>query len=426
MAMHSGGAGGLRRLGAWAVQRTEPRLWVSMAGAGCLLAVTGLLLIAGDAQVGDDGDSGSTTPGILLFLLVVAAGYALMYLFREAPAASAGVTAVVLGVPPLMYFLTFDENDMPPVALEALLGLSALVWLVSYVVGPGRGRPLLLGAGLVFLWLFALQVIEDPVSSGLGDAPLVLDDPLGTGDAFGDDGADGSYDDSYDDGSYDDFGDDGDGDGYGYGEGPSWLTLGLTSVVFGAGYLGASRLLDRRGLSGTATPFVLAGHIALPLGIALLGDELQVGGTGVAFVIAGGLVAWAGALSGRRVTTIIGAIEVILGLYLVMGDAMEDSSATSFGTALFVLGAVVVGLVHLLHMITGETSQTTPGPSTFGGRARPVPAAAWAHNPYAPAGPQPYPGPHPGAAPAAPPAPGPPAPPPPPPPPAGGPGGSAF
>src|SRR5690606_23532660 len=110
----NGGAGGLSRLGAWAARRTEPRLWVTLAGAGCLLAVFGLLLVSGDAQIDDDGSAGSNAPGIVLFLLVVAAGYLLMHFFREAPAASAGVAAVVLGTPPLIWFLTFDAHDVPP------------------------------------------------------------------------------------------------------------------------------------------------------------------------------------------------------------------------------------------------------------------------------------------------------------------------
>ena len=370
----NGGEGGVARLGAWAARRSEPRLWVSIAGAGCLLAVTGLLVVAGDAQVDDSGDTGSGAPGIILFLLVVAAGYALLHVAREAPAASAGVTALVLGMPPLMYFLTFDKSDQQLFSLEAVLGVSALVWLVSYVVGPGRGRPLLLGAGLVFVWLFALQVVEDPFDSGLDGAPIISEDPFGTG--FDDDF--GSSDDDF--GGSDDLRDSGNE--------PSWSTLGITSLLFGVGYVVAARRLDRLRFAGAATPFVVAGHVALPVGIVMLADELELAGTGVAFVIAGGLVAWVGALSGRRATTIVGAIEVIIGMYLLLGDAMEESSPTSFGTALFVLGAVLVGAAHLLHVVTGEPPQTTPGPSSFDGRSSPAASTAtWVPTPAGPYGP---------------------------------------
>ena len=426
----------LERLGAWAARRLEPRLWISVAGAGCLMAVTGLLAIAGDAQVTDGGEAGSTAPGILIFLLVVVAGYLLMQFLRETPAATAGVTAVVLGLPPLAWFLTFDESDIPPVSIEAVLGLPALVWLVSYFVGPGRGRSLLLATGLIFAWLFALQVIEDPTGSGSLQPPLVEDDPFGA--PFDEDFSEEDFsDDEF--GSEDQFGD-------GSSDEPSLTTVGVISVLFGAGYLVGTRLLDRRGYAGTGTATVVAGHIALIVGIGYLSDTLEVGGTGVVFAIAGGLVAWLGAVGGRRVTTIIGALEMIFGLYLVVGDAMEESSATSVGVALFVLGGIIVALAHLLHVVTGESPQTTPGPSRFSGRPAPGSGGPWgpgggayapqpgAPQPFAPqpAGPQPF-APQPGAPPAGGPpygggppiATGPAAPPPPPPPPPA-PGGSAF
>lgn len=417
--------------GAWAARRAEPRLWISLAGAGCLLAVSGLLVIAGDAQVSDDG-GGSTTPGILLFLLVVGAGYVLMQVCREAPIATAGVTAVVLGVPPLVYFVTFDESDVPPFSIDGVLAFSALVWLVSYLVGPGRGRPVLLGAGLVFAWLFALHLIDDPLTSGFGDVPIVSDDPFGSDGAFGDlDPDDGGFgDDTFDDGGF------GDGRvGGTRGPRPDWTALGVASVVFGAGYLVTSRVLDRRRLAGSATPFVAAGHVALPTGIVMLGDDLEVIGTGLALAVTGVLVAWLGALGGRRATTVIGAVEVLVGTYMVLGDVMEDASATSFGVALFVLGGVVVGGAHLLHVLTGEPPQSVPGPSSFGGRgggpqgpggqagtAVTMPPAAPPQPTPAPAG-TPPPGPTPSLTGPQlrppPPAPGPAAPPPPP-------GGSAF
>ncbi len=149
--------------------------------------------------------------------------------------------------------------------------------------------------------------------------------------------------------------------------GPSATTIGWLSVLFGAGYLALSRLFDKRHLVGTATPFVVAGHVALITGIIALADDLGTAGVGIALVVAGVLVARLGAVGGRRVTTIIGAVEIGLGALLVLGDAMEDASATSFGTALFVLGAAVAGLAQVLHMSTGEPPQTTPGPSSFPG-----------------------------------------------------------
>ena len=337
-------------------------MWVAIAAAGCAVAVIGLFLISGDAQDGDGGGDGSPVTGIVLSLLVVLAGYALMHLLREAPAASAGVTAVILGLPGLALFLTLEADDVPPFSIELFLGLPALVWGLSYLVGPGRGRPVLAGFALVFAWLFVLQVVEDPFS---GDPvsvfePTIIEDELGEPafpeDDFGD--------------VEDEFGGDSFAD-----SGPSATTIGWISVFFGAAYFVASRLLDKRKLVGVATPFVFAGHVALIAGISALSD-LGPGGVGAVLVIAGVLVARLGAVSGRRLTTIVGAIEIALGAVIVLGDAMEESSATSFGVAMFVLGAVVAAVAQLLQISTDEPSQTTPGPSSFPG-CPPSPREEW-------------------------------------------------
>src|SRR4029453_13602808 len=70
-----------------------------------------------------------------------------------------------------------------------------------------------------------------------------------------------------------------------------------------------------------------------------------------------------------------------------LGKVMEDSSATSFGSALFVIGTALVLGSQLLHHQTRETSPSTPGPSEFPGAAR---APAPVGGPYVPYGP--YPG----------------------------------
>jgi hypothetical protein len=410
-------AGVVDRLGTWARRRTEPRLWVTLAGAGCLLAVIGILIISTDAKVGDEGNvDGSNVPGIVLCLLVVLAGYVLAHRFGEAPAGAAGVAAIVLALPALIVFLTLDVDAPEPVSIEAVLAVPAVVWIVSYLVGPGKGRPLLLGAGLVFAWLFALQVAEDPVNEGIDTGP-VFEEPLGSED-------DGFVE--------DDFGGDVGGDSFEETGETDQATGGIVSLVIGAAYLVGVALLDRRGWRGAGTPFAVAAHAALPTGILLLSPDLEVAGTGVALVIVGLVTSWVGALGARRATTIIGAIETVAGIGLLVGDTMEDSDPSSVGLALVVIGIAIAVGAHVLHILTGEPPQTREGPSSFPGRPR-QPAAAYAGGPaYGAAAPYagspqfpgqppsrpPYAGPPPGGAPGAPPPP-----PPPPQPPAGGPGG---
>ena len=212
------------------------------------------------------------------------AGYALMHLLRDAPAASAGVTAVILGLPGLALFLTIDVDDVPPFSIELLLGLPALVWGVSYLVGPGRGRPVLLGFALVFAWLFVLQVVEDPFASGGIDnlvEPGVFDESP-VPDEFDEEFGDPGFDDEITS----------DGDAFSVTtSGPDATTIGWISVLFGAGYLALARRFDKRQLAGAATPFVVAGHAALIAGIVLLADDLKAAGVGIAFVLAGIVVA---------------------------------------------------------------------------------------------------------------------------------------
>ena len=234
---------------------------------------------------------------------------------------------------------------------------------------------MLLGFALAFAWLFALQVVEDPFSSGsLGDdassrassRTTRSAEDFGGGD-FDEDFGGGEFDEDFGDGEFDeDFG----GGQFDETDEPSASTIGWLSVAFGAGYLALTRLFDKPRLVGTATPFVVAGHIALITGISALSDDLGTTGVGIVLVVAGVLVARVGAVGGRRLTTIIGAVEIGLGALIVLGDSMEDASATSFGTALFVLGAAIAGLAQVLHMSTGEPPQTTPGPSSFPGWAQ--------------------------------------------------------
>jgi hypothetical protein len=352
--MGQNGGGFVGAIGARAERRAEPRMWVTIAAVGCALAVFGLFLISGDAQAGDGDGDGSNVPGIVLCLLVVLAGYALMQLLRDAPAASAGVTAVILGLPALALFLTIDVDDVPPFSIELFLGLPALVWGVSYLVGPGKGRPVLLGFALVFAWLFVLQVVEDPFASG--DIGTVVEEGIFD---------EGPVPDDFDDPSFDEELPGDDGAFLVETAGPDPTTIGWISVVFGAGYFALARRFDKRRLAGAATPFVVAGHAALVAGIILLSDDLEATGVGLAFFFAGIVVARLGALSGRRVTTIIGAVEIGLGAAIVLGDSMDDASATGFGTALFVLGAAIAVLAQVFHLSTGEPPQTTPGPSSF-------------------------------------------------------------
>ena len=118
-------------------RRPEPRLWVTVAGAGCILAVSGLQLIAGDAQAPQDGCDGSHIPGILLSLLVVAAGFVLMHTGAPAAAIQAGRMGQAFMQRALARRVGtcvsggFDSSAVAATAARIILSASGILWRLS-------------------------------------------------------------------------------------------------------------------------------------------------------------------------------------------------------------------------------------------------------------------------------------------------------
>ncbi|MFP5254797.1 MAG: hypothetical protein ACLGI8_02995 [Acidimicrobiia bacterium] len=309
----------LQQLGPRALRRAEPRASIAVAGAGCALAVLGVLIISGDTGLGDSGEL-NRWPGVILSAAVVVAGYVVMSQVDRGAIATGGAVAAALGVPPLMFFLTFDQEGLPPYSTEGILGVSTLAWLGTYVLGPAKGRPFFLGAGLIGLWATVLQVTED-----LFDLPWTF-----FGGWF-------SYTPTYDE------------DGFPIDpsstfDAPDPTTLGMLTLVLGVAYLVIARVLDGSGRHGTATPFAMA---TIPLFIAapiFLADELQEAGTGLLLIALGLALAVSGAASGRRATTWLGGAAVGLGAAVFLTDMTEDPTV---GGMLFL--AAGIGLVFAAH-----------------------------------------------------------------------------
>ncbi len=338
-------------------RRAQPRASIAIAGAGCALAILGVLIVSADA--GSRGDGFNRVPGIVLSALVVAGGLLTLRSARRGPIATAGAVALAAGVPPLMFFLTFDDNGLPPYSTEAILGVSTLAWAASYVAGPGRGRPLFLGAGLVGAWFTALQLTEE-----VFDAPY---DFLGfflggvalspTFDETGNEPAAG-------------FG----GLGAGF-QVPDATTMAMISLAFGVAYVLATRWLDGRGRHGAATPFAFAALPALAAGTLLLADELEQAGTGL-FTMAIGLgLAYHGSTTDRRATTWVGGAATAVGAAVFLADMTDDAT---IGGMLFV--AAGIGLVaagHALASVLQEPDELEAGEL--------VPVGPRPHDPPAPA-----------------------------------------
>ncbi|MGK2947376.1 MAG: PEP-CTERM sorting domain-containing protein, partial [Acidimicrobiales bacterium] len=336
----------LDSLGVRAQRRAEPRTSIAIAGAGCALAILGVLIVSGDTGVPDDfSGSFNKVPGVILSLLVVVGGYVALAQSGRGAVATGGTVAAALGVPPLMFFLTFDENGFPPYSTEAILYVSTIAWLASYAVGPGRGRPFFLGAGLLGVWFSLLQLTEE-----LFDFPFVaIDGFFGafsttssfdeTGTAIGGDFSGGGFDDP------------------GFGGGPTFdvpepTTIGLISLGLGVAYLVVGRRLDRRGLQGAGTPVALATIPPLFIGALFLADDLETAGTGLLLMAIGLGLAYSGGSTWRRATTWIGGAATAIGAAVFLGDMTDDAT---IGGMLFL--AAGIGLVFAGHAIATAISE---------------------------------------------------------------------
>ena len=321
---------GLDRLGPRVDRRPEPRLGTALAGAGIALVVLGALTIGGD-NVGGTGEDGTQVPGILLSLAIVAGGYALSVRHRSGALGAAAVAASVLALPALIGFATFDRDQVPQLPFDTILVVCTVVWLLSYVFSPARGHNLYLGAGLLALWLWLLEVTE-----GLLSYPSLASESLDflSTDAF-------PFDDS--------------------GTPPDVDTIASITLVLSVASLVAGALLDQRRRHGIATPFVFLGVIQLAIGVALYSDDLQQTGEGVAAVVLGLAVVWMGSIAGRRLTTWIGAASVWLGLVLLIDQVLGDGE-TAIGIGAIVAGVALVALAHVLSVAWREPERDGAGP----------------------------------------------------------------
>jgi hypothetical protein len=315
------------------VGRAQPRAFVAVAGGGCAVAVLGTLLISGDQLPSDGG--GSQAPGIIFSLAVIAAGFLILARTPSGPLATAGAVASLLAVPPLFFFLGFDTGGFPPYSTELILAGSALAWTASYLWSPGKGRLAYLGGALGAVWLFVVQVIEQPF-----DAPFLFFGGL-TAASF-----------------------DGPSDAFAF-DPPDPATMGVISLLFGIGYLVIAGRLDRSGFGGRATPFVAVGLLALAAAVVLLAGDLEEIGTALILVLLGTSIAMHGATVQRRFTTWLGGFAVAVGVLVFVTKIAPDDDITVTGLLLLLFGVGLVILGHRAALTLQEPDELAPGPSSF-------------------------------------------------------------
>jgi hypothetical protein len=375
----------------WRAQRRPvPQLGHLIGAAGGALAVLAPIFYGYDSATSSESVSG-TTGAALCFLAVAVALVGMHWL--PGPARAACTSVVAVGIAAFWVF-ALEVRDSPgkPTVLLALLTLS---YAAVYLVGPARGRGILLALALLVAWNFVVAQVTD-VDDGfnvtkqgdvIGHAPTQLpgvvtaaawsagrDSGSGsdttsdtTQDCFDvpDDefsacldeqsGNDSGSSDSGGSDSGSDFSIDSSGDNSDFSDQVRVSTplsdkageVGSVSLAFGVLYLAGAIFADRRKYYGIATPLVGVGLVAALVGAYAIGTDSEKAWLfGVLFALAGLGVAFVGSRNERRATTWIGAGAVAIGVGIVCGDLADDSADTF--SILALLGGVLLAAAGVL------------------------------------------------------------------------------
>jgi hypothetical protein len=340
--------------GAWRFERRgTPWFGHAIAGGGGALTAIGVIAIGIDLYP-DDGDGAGWVGALLCAGLVVVS----LLLLRALPdvARPACVAASAIGIAGAVAFVVFPGTDR----FEDLRPFFAVViaaWAIAFVVGPAKGRTLLLGLALLLAFSWAMAEVADVTPTDVVPTPIVPNfgssgsgtiDDFTTGDDFSDDTGD-VFDDSF--ASVDD-------------NEPNWGQLGVVATGFALVYLVGVAVLDARGRRGLATAMVLPGVIALVTAIEMFSAEANnVVVTGLVSLAAGLFCGSVGAQSHRRFMVWTGAFLATVGAIVlsfkvtdstVGGDDPSDNAATIFGAITIAFGVVMVAVGALVGRLLRE------------------------------------------------------------------------
>ncbi len=310
-------------------RRPTPRFTVLLAVAGALLMTVGPLAAASVAEVSD----GLMT---VLFLLLLGGGYALVWLFRNGPLATAGATASAIALPMLLAVAFDSDSGSGNVGLVLLLSFAG--WLAAYLVGPGRGHVVYAGFAMTGLGLWLVDKV-----GGSGE----LSDPT--------------------------------------------VPVLWGFVIIGALWLGAGYGLDKLNLAGVATAFVGSGAafvvtagfwVMAMTGATAMGDVAgdnpfssgSFGGSigsddyaglilpGVALLAVGVGAIRYGVGASRRATAWVGTFAFAIGGFSLI-TGLFSSNGALLVIAMVLIGAGVVAGAWFLSGPLGEADELSDSPS---------------------------------------------------------------
>lgn len=320
-------SGGIfEKLGWRAERRPEPGFAHTLGAGAAAFAVFAVV-----ALVFEITDDDPTLPGVglnlALFLVAMFLGMQM-----AGPMRTAAVTAIVLTVPLIWFFLFLGDGGGGEGDTRVVYLATIVSYLVLYVLVWTRGRAILLGLALLFLFTWVVSEIDNSGSqvpfgnqvSQSADIPFG-----GTSDPFGDTSSDDNS-----------------------------TETSTAALVIGLIYLGAAGALDRRKLAGAATPFIAVGAIATVIGATVLGFDESVLAGGLTLALSGAAVGLVGGLGmDRRFSTWFGVLMVVLGLFIVVGDTVDSNlGAAGFfaGLALVLAAAATFAAPRLHEFVDGD------------------------------------------------------------------------
>lgn len=306
-------------------QRPRPSMSAALAGLGGLVASAALF----NAILGDDGSKSKIVTSALLSLAVGMVIRLLVKNQTELRSAAIGLGAV--GILGFVIGATDNVGDTGPLFLVAVLFIAA--WAL-----PGfRGRPLMLGVGVLFAVL-ALAAAFSPGAEcqddGFGDiCETGSESFLGVPASFR-----GLFDNQR-----------------------------FVYLIAGAVLLTLVWWLDKRGFRGTATPLMVTALLSSFLGTIKSLSTSEKVGSALLVVAVGAVVCAVGSLGERRATTWLGAFQLATGTGAFFSAVLEPESRSAVTITMLLTAAALIGTPTLVRMIrarsnTAGGSGEIPGP----------------------------------------------------------------
>lgn len=302
--------------------RPRPSMSDAVAGLGGLLAAAALF----NAILGDDASKAKI---VICSLVSLAVGLVVRLALKNQPELrSAAVGLGVVGILGFVIGATDNVGDTGPLFLIAALMIAA--WAL-----PGfKGRPLMLGIGVLFAVL-GLAAAFSP-SDGCSDDGFGAICETGAESFFG---VPASFSGLFDNQRF-------------------------VYLIAGTALLTLVWWLDKRGFRGTATPLMVTALLSSFLGtLKALSNSNKIG-PALLIIAVGAIVCTVGSLGERRATTWLGAFQLATGTSTLVNAIFKPESRTAVTLSLLLTAVLLIGMPALRRTLRARSNTPPPPPRT--------------------------------------------------------------